>query len=135
MMSSIDALVENIRTVLINAPEVEVAFLFGSAARDRLRFDSDVDIAIAGYNKLPIHRFNELSGLLSGSISRPVDLIDLVSTKGLVFHQALTKGIQIMVKNRVLLSELMKECVYFGEDFLPYITGMLERKCRRFANV
>jgi predicted nucleotidyltransferase len=134
-MSSIEVLVDNIRAVLINAPDVEVAFLFGSAARDRLRFDSDVDIAIAGYNKLPIHRFNELSGLLSGSISRPVDLIDLVSTKGLVFYQALTKGIKIMVKDRVLLSELMKECVYFGEDFLPYITGMLERKCRRFANV
>jgi predicted nucleotidyltransferase len=101
---------EKIKNVLNHAPDVAIAFLFGSAAKNRLGFDSDVDIAIAGDNKLSFSRLEELSTQLSESINRPTDLIDLLSTKGLIFHQALTKGVPVIVKDKRIMARLMNEC-------------------------
>lgn len=127
------AISAQIKAVLIAAPDVSIAFLFGSAASNRLRFDSDVDIAIAGDKVLTRSRLELIADQLSQSLNRPVDLIDLLSTKGLVFHQALTKGIPVIVKDKRQMARLMNECVLFGDDFLPLITTMLEKQCRRFA--
>jgi predicted nucleotidyltransferase len=126
--------IDKIRAVVADAPDIAVAFLFGSASKNRLRSDSDVDIAVAGENALSSHRMEELSYKLSESVKRPVDLVDLASTKGLIFHQALTKGIPVIVKDKRIMARLMTECVYFGDDFLPAVTRMLEQRARRFAH-
>ena len=84
-MNSTGSIAVKIRNVIVNTPDVAIAFLFGSAVKNRLGFNSDVDIAIAGDNALSFSRREELSIQLSESINRPVDLIDLLSTKGLIF--------------------------------------------------
>jgi predicted nucleotidyltransferase len=123
-----------IRSVLEMAPDVAVGLLFGSATKNRLRFDSDIDIAIAGEQAFSLHRLKELAYSLSEAVKRPVDLIDLVSTKGLICHQALTKGIPLIVKNKRIMAQLMYEYVCFCEDFLPAITVMLAQRGERFVN-
>jgi predicted nucleotidyltransferase len=133
-MDTTAKIIAQIKTVFTNVQDVAIVFLFGSAVKNRLRFDSDIDIAIAGKKALSSPRMEELSFQLSESIKRPVDLIDLMSTKGLIFHQALTKGIPIIVNDKRIMAQLMRECVYFGDDFLPASTRMLEQKSRRFAN-
>jgi predicted nucleotidyltransferase len=133
-MTKTDNLTAKIKTIVTDASDVAIAFLFGSAINNRLRFDSDIDIAVAGYKVFSPNRMEELTFQFSESINRPIDLIDLLSTKGLVFHQALTTGIPVIVKDKRIMARLMNECVYFGDDFLPSITRMLEQKCRRFAN-
>jgi predicted nucleotidyltransferase len=133
-MITSDNITVKIKAIVTDASDIAIAFLFGSAVNNRLRFDSDIDIAIAGYKVFSLNRMEEIACQLSKSINRPIDLIDLLSTKGLVFHRALTTGVPIIVKEKRILTQLMNECAYFGDDFLPAIIHMLEQKCRRFAN-
>ena len=49
-------------------------FLFGSAARNELRPDSDIDIAVRG---LPPARFFAAASKATDALGRPVDLMDL----------------------------------------------------------
>jgi predicted nucleotidyltransferase len=49
-------------------------FVFGSAARNELRPESDVDIAVRG---LPPNRFFAGASQAADALGRPVDLIDL----------------------------------------------------------
>lgn len=52
-------------------------YLFGSAATDLLREDSDVDLAVSG---LPPRQFFRAMGQASRILHRPVDLVDLDET-------------------------------------------------------
>jgi predicted nucleotidyltransferase len=49
-------------------------YLFGSAAKGKLRPDSDIDLAVRG---LPPERFYHAGGQVMFAVSRPVDVIDL----------------------------------------------------------
>jgi predicted nucleotidyltransferase len=56
-------------------------FIFGSAAKGRLRPDSDVDMAVTG---LPSRVFFSAISKASGLLGRPVDLVDLDDATPLV---------------------------------------------------
>jgi uncharacterized protein len=49
-------------------------FVFGSAASDTMRPESDIDLAVRG---LPPEKFFRSMSLVTVEISRPLDLIDL----------------------------------------------------------
>lgn len=49
-------------------------YLFGSAAKGKMREGSDVDLAVAG---LPPERFFEAMGAALGVLNRTLDLVDL----------------------------------------------------------
>ncbi|MBD3391042.1 MAG: hypothetical protein GF418_03215 [Chitinivibrionales bacterium] len=73
-------------------------------------------------------RLVDISLVLNKAVRREIDIIDLQSTKGLVFYEAVTKGIVALVRNRSLLADLMKEAVYYEADFLPAIRTLLEKR-------
>jgi predicted nucleotidyltransferase len=108
--------------------DIQIAIVYGSAAQDRLRPDSDVDIAVAGHSTLSPERLVEISHLLGRAVRREIDIIDLRSTKGLVFYEAMTKGVVVLVRDKTLMAELMKETVYYAADFLPAVQSMLEKR-------
>jgi predicted nucleotidyltransferase len=58
-------------------------FVFGSAARGKLRPDSDMDIAVSG---LPPHSYFSAVSKASDLVGRPVDLVDLDDDTALVRH-------------------------------------------------
>ena len=79
---------------LRQCPDVEAAYLLGSAAANRLRGDSDVDVAILPIRGVEIsaERRIALTGELAGIFSRPVDL-GVLSTRNVVYaKEAITKG-------------------------------------------
>jgi predicted nucleotidyltransferase len=67
------AAVQRAAQVLRDAGATEV-YLFGSAASGRLRYGSDIDLAIAG---LPPERFFQAMALASAELDRPLSLVDL----------------------------------------------------------
>ena len=74
--------------------DVEAAYLLGSAAANRLRGDSDVDVAILPIRGMEIsaERRIALTGELAGIFSRSVDL-GVLSTRNVVYaKEAITKG-------------------------------------------
>jgi predicted nucleotidyltransferase len=93
--NSIDhASLQKAKAILLGHPAVEAAYLLGSAAENRLRDDSDVDIAILLRTATAMSG-NErllLSAALQRVFQRPVDL-GILSTRNLVFaRETIAKG-------------------------------------------
>jgi uncharacterized protein len=73
MPEKIETLIEEAAAALKAAGAREV-YVFGSAAKGKLRENSDVDMAVSG---LPPQAFFRAMGKASRALGRPVDLTDL----------------------------------------------------------
>ena len=81
-------------SILEQDPRIIAVYLLGSAARDEMRPDSDVDLALllSPGNSLPANELVTLATSLSGALGRIVDL-GLLSTMNLVYtRQAVLTG-------------------------------------------
>jgi predicted nucleotidyltransferase len=126
-------IIKNLESALYEISSIKTAILYGSAAQGRLRTDSDIDLAIAEDKPLTVDKHIELCGKFSLYLHRNIDLVDLRSVHGILLSEILTKGIKILVSDKELYLNLIKENVYYNQDFLPRIKKILEERNRRFA--
>ena len=129
-----EAIRSGVQATLETFPEIELCVLFGSVARGRLGAHSDIDIGIAAQSPLDVDRLCLISATFSRNLHKEIDLLDLKVTHGLILSEAMTKGIVEHCSNRDQLYQLMKEVVYFNEDFRPGIEMMMKRRVERFIN-
>ena len=127
-----DDTIESIREVLSESSPVDVAFVFGSASRDQLKDDSDVDVAVAGATALSSAEKMTLIEALALATGRPVDLIDLRTSPPLVFRQALTTGTCVVRRDRTLYADLLKRLWYDHADLLPLHDQILTYRRAKF---
>ena len=69
--------------------------LYGSVAKDRFKAHSDVDIAVSA------DRLLEDGVELSALLDRPVDVLDLFSTEGLILYKIMTGHIRIKIDTKM----------------------------------
>lgn len=124
---------KNIQGTLEDYPDICLAILFGSAAKDRLTPRSDIDITVAANRPLSFKQRENLLVDLSGRVSQEIDLIDLHTISGLILSQALCHGI-IIKTSTPLLAALLKKRWYNQADMMPYTEMILKHRSRRFAN-
>jgi len=129
---------QNIQTTITNIleqfPEILIGILFGSAAEDKLTYKSDVDLAVSGHKPLSADVKKELHEALAVELLRPVDLIDLQITNGLILFQAITKGNRFYCKDKHLYAELMKKMLFNQADMMPYHNRILKERRERWIN-
>ena len=82
--------------ILRRFPEINCAYLFGSAAADELRDDSDLDIALLQFNALVPSDVISLKGYLSERFRRDSDIVDLFRADSVTAAQVVTTGIEIL---------------------------------------
>jgi predicted nucleotidyltransferase len=88
------ALLEAVASHLSRHDHVAAAYILGSAAEERLRSDSDVDIAVLPVTPegLPLLERLHLAAELSSIVGREVDL-GVLATRNLVYaKEAVTRG-------------------------------------------
>jgi predicted nucleotidyltransferase len=111
--------------VITDHPAVTLAILFGSLANETARFESDLDLAVAGTTPLTrqarIHLVEELAVMFG----RPVDLIDLNCLHGPLLHRILTQGQLILCKDRTQYAELILRMLAEEADVMPYYRRIL----------
>ncbi|MBR1403716.1 MAG: nucleotidyltransferase domain-containing protein [Treponema sp.] len=113
--------------------DVVIALLFGSFAKKNAQEHSDVDIAVACKNPLPIEDLISLQVALSKLCHRNVDLIDLAKAEGTILHQIMTTGLRIKYEENLYVHYAMK-AIYFYEDYLPILRTCQKERIRRFVN-
>lgn len=113
------------RPILARYPQIAAAWLFGSAARDELRPDSDVDVGILlRDSRATAADAYELLGDLAARLEavtapRRVDLV-LLEHQGPVFaHEALIDGVMILEQDRQRRADFEAGAVMRGIDFRP----------------
>jgi uncharacterized protein len=123
--TAVATLVERLRPVLGRDQRIAAAWLFGSAARDELRPDSDIDVGILLRDKKTTaadvyEMLGELVARLEVVVApRTVDLV-LLEHQGPVFaHEALIDGWLILEPDRQRRIDFEATTVMRGIDFRP----------------
>jgi len=117
--SSLELAVELLRGV----PEICAAYLHGSAARDELRSDSDIDLALLlhpGVEFSPAIRL-DLGARLESIFQRPVDLGFLATCKLVFCKEVICSGRILFTRDR-LASDL------FAAQTLSMYVDLQERR-------
>jgi predicted nucleotidyltransferase len=116
--------------ILAAHPRLGVGILFGSVSRGGTRADSDIDVAVAGARPLDSGEKLALVEEIAVETGRPVDLIDLQASGGLILQQVLTKGKLVYCPDRNLYAELIKRMLFEQADFMPYHRRLLRERRR-----
>ena len=123
-MSEKNEIVEKLVNYFKEREEVLSAYLFGSAASDKLRSDSDVDIAVILDKAIPSNSYFDyrLSAMsdVSRLLHREVDIIVFNEARHVLAHQILKYGIRIFERNKERSRSLEARALMEYFDFLPY---------------
>jgi predicted nucleotidyltransferase len=120
---------EAVIKVITSYPDVRLAILFGSAARQQERPESDIDLAVATKNeRLTAEKIFGLIKDLARVCSRPVDLIDLNVVSGTILRQVLTGGRVVYCSDRTLYGRLIVRMLAEQADMMPYHNRILRER-------
>jgi len=101
-MVSIDTITATVKEFMIEEPRIIAVYLLGSAGRESMRANSDIDLAIMidPKTKIPPLERMKLANNLSYALARTVDLGE-ISSKNLIYTaEAFFTGRCIYTKNK-----------------------------------
>ena len=129
-----EILLEPIRSVLSQHPNIKLCILFGSAASGRESASSDLDIAVAGSQPLSGDEYLELMEAFSSATHREIDLLDLATATGVILKQALSKGVVLQNLDKKLYARHISRMLFNQADMMPYHDRILRERRERFLN-
>jgi predicted nucleotidyltransferase len=113
---------------------LRLAVLFGSAARDELRADSDVDVGILPRDPdLPLRDELELQAELERALGRTVDLVRLDRASTLLRWRAAREGISLLAEPAREWPRFVARAGIEHADFAPLYARTAELYRRRLA--
>jgi predicted nucleotidyltransferase len=125
--------IQQVHAVLSSHPDIRLAYVFGSIARNRARQDSDLDVAVQAEKPLDSAMCIQLIEDLTLATGRPVDLVDLQTVGEPLLGQILKHG-QRIIGDQAAHVAMMSRHVYAMEDFMPYVNRMLEERRRAWMH-
>ncbi len=114
--------------------DIRLLILHGSAAQDRLRADSDIDIALALHRPLSIDEKLDYILTFSRLCGREIDLSDLRTIGGLFLHRVLSKGILIINRDIELYNTLVQNSLIYIEDIHPIVQHAQTLRIKEFVS-
>ncbi len=115
-------------------PEIRLAIVFGSVARQTARKSSDLDIAVLCDLPLSSELKMAIVSALARAAGRPVDLIDLKRVGEPLLGEILKNGKRIVVRDPNAYAALLSRHLFDVADFLPYRQRILaERRAKWIA--
>jgi predicted nucleotidyltransferase len=121
-----------LREALLPFKHLRLALAYGSAAANRLRPDSDLDVAVLSARALDPDERLTLSTALERATGRAVDLCDLATAHGTLLAEVLQRGVQLFVRDRRALEGLQQRFIYEQTDFMPAYRRALALRRERF---
>jgi len=111
--------IEQMTQILLNQAGLITAILYGSQASGTAGPQSDVDLALAGTQKLSPERMIEVSQKLEKLLGLTVQVRDLRRANGLFLNQVLTKGKILVSRDDLFLTELIIQNLDYMTDVYP----------------
>lgn len=115
--------------------QLKLGILFGSIGRGQARPDSDLDLAVAADRPLDPDEKRRLIEEMAQLSSRPIDLVDLQTTGGLLLQEVLTKGKRIYTTDNRVYAELIKKMLFNAADFMPYRNRIIAARRKAWIGV
>ena len=128
-------MIQDLKTFFANQKDVQLAFAFGSLAANKMRFNSDVDIAILKEEPLTLDERIAFMNELAEVTKTDVDLIDLFFEEGLLLKEVMTTGEILLCQSESALLYLNQRVFSFSEDFEPTYRLMLKQSLFKYSSV
>jgi predicted nucleotidyltransferase len=127
-------LVERLRSVLQSGPKLQLAVLFGSAARGTDRPDSDLDIGILPADP-ELALFDELAlqARLAAVAGREIDLVRLDRTRPMLRFRAAREGLVLLAETPVEWTRFRARAGIEHADIAPHVQSAGELFRSRLA--
>ena len=122
----------SLRDVLLDDPEVLLAYAFGSLASGRPSFESDADVAVLAARPLDVAHRRRLMRTIADATGRPVDLVDLHDAGMPLLRIILTEGRELLCRDRRAKDRIVSRMLADVEDFLPLRERMLRARRERW---
>jgi predicted nucleotidyltransferase len=122
---------DKLKSFFADKNNVSMAFLFGSAAADRLIPESDVDVAVWLNGNYTLDDVNKLQSEIADMVKRNIDLIDLNTARPTVAWAAM-RGKPLIIRNYRLYLNKLLDFSREAEDFRNFIFDLwgMRRKLR-----
>lgn len=119
--------VENIRAVLVEVPEVRVAYVFGSRARDDAAADSDIDVGLYCDRSMSFRELDELAARIAEVVGdHDIDLVSIGEQPPELAFRIIDEGRHVYCASEYERVELEANIASRFGDFRP----VLERQRR-----
>ena len=134
-MKSVDhPIAAKLQSALTVRPDIELAVLFGSAARQQMRTDSDVDVGfVPTTTAMTLREELDLQAELGKACGRVVDLVRLDTATTLLRWRAAREGVLIRAHPPTAWSRFRARAAIEHADFGPALERGAERIRRRLA--
>jgi uncharacterized protein len=113
--------------VLAGFPEIVLALVFGSIAKGKARFESDLDIALTGKKPLTAEQKMAIIEALASQSGRTIDLIDLNTAGEPLLSQILRHGRRLMGNDSAYAQWISRHLIEEA-DFMPLHRRILEER-------
>ena len=127
----IDLISATLKNVFGRYKRIHYVVLFGSAARKKLRANSDIDVMVGG--SLTFNQRTRLMADLEMQLKRPVDIMLSSNADSDVALSAFAKGIPIIVHDESIFKKDFFRHYYHVEDAM-YLKMIKAAKLRRSFN-
>jgi len=114
------------KTIFERFPEVDLAILFGSAARGELRKDSDVDLGLRARGLEP-HRRNAMLAAVERALHRTLDVIDLDTAPPQLRFEIARDGVAVIERTEGALTDFRARAYVDWLEFAP-LARMVHRR-------
>lgn len=133
-MREAEAIANELERALSRFPAVNLAILYGSAARGTMHPGSDVDLAVAAdpRRRLDPEVLIDISLACGDAVGREVQVRDLARAEGIYLKQVLTEGNVIVERDSTVRAELIIRMLDFVEDMLPNVRMARRANTERF---
>ena len=113
---------KNIKSIFEDNNNIVFAFLFGSIARNKMHYGSDIDIAIYFKNKPALYEIGNLNLKIEEAVNHKIDLVELNyldKNDPVMAYNILSEGIEIINSDIKIFNEFKKSVLLKYLDFKP----------------
>ncbi|NLW22572.1 MAG: nucleotidyltransferase domain-containing protein [Tissierellia bacterium] len=114
-------IIEKCKSVLMKYEDIIFAYIFGSYAREKIRKDSDLDIAVYLREEMDIDTYLEIKMQLSEICKREVDLILLNEAPPLLKFQIYKNNVLLFSRDKSIETRFKVRTLFEYSDMKRYL--------------
>lgn len=124
-------IIKKSQDILLQFNVILFAYIFGSYVQNKLRKDSDIDIAIYLEGKVDLDEYMKIKMLLSDNLKREVDLVILNHATPLLKFEVYRNNILLFAHDKTAESKFKVKTLFEYSDIKKYLDLVYQKKHRK----
>ena len=124
-------IIEKCKDILLEYENIIFAYIFGSYVQEKIRIDSDIDIAIYLEKKIDAGTYLEIKMSLTEACKREIDLIILNDTTPLLKYEIYKNNILLFTRDKAIETSYKVKTLFEYNDIKKYLDLSYDRTIDR----